>query len=106
MGPEDLKLLHETYRLALENNKMLRKMQRRATVHMIVWLIIYAALIAAPIWFYVTYLDGAVQNMLKAYDAIQGGGSQTTRQYEGLHNAIEDLRTRMMGSSSPSASRQ
>ena len=95
MGPEDLKLLRETYRLAQENNRLLRKMRRSAFIHTIVWLIIYAAIIAAPIWFYITYLDGAVQKALKAYDAIQGGGSQTAAQYEGLQNTIRELQSHL-----------
>ena len=36
MGPEDLKMLRETYRLTLENNKMLRKMRRSALIHTVV----------------------------------------------------------------------
>ena len=72
MGPEDLNLLRETHRLALENNKLLRKMRRSAIIHTIIWIIIYAAIIAAPIWFYVTYLDGAVQNLLNTYGQARG----------------------------------
>ena len=105
MGPEDLKLLRETHRLALENNQMLRKMRRGATVRMIIWLVIYAAIIAAPIWLYVTYLDGAVQKMLKAYDAFQGTSSGAAQQYQGMQDAIKDFQTRMGGgatSGSPS----
>jgi len=81
MGPEDLKLLRETHRLALENNKLLRKMRRSALIHTIIWLIIYAAIIAAPIWFYVTYLDGAVQNLLNTY--------------EGARSAMQEIQSRI-----------
>lgn len=101
MGPEDLKLLRETYRLAAENNKMLRKMRRAAFVHTVVWLIIYAALVIAPIWFYMTYLDGAVQQLLKAYDAFEGG-TQTEQQYRAIHDAIQNLREKLPGYSAAS----
>ena len=102
MGPEDLKLLRDTYRLALENNKMLHKMRHRAVVSMIVWLFIYVALIAAPIWLYVTYFDGAVQTALKAYDSLQGGDSQAAEQYQGLRDAVRELQMRMGQMTSPS----
>lgn len=104
MGPEDLKLLRETHRLVEENNKLLRKMRRSALVHTIVWFIIYAAIIAAPIWFYVTYLDGAMQKVLETYDSLQGGGSQVSQQYEGLQDAIGDLRARLTGATSSDSS--
>ena len=97
MGPEDLKMLRETYRLTLENNKLLRKMRRSAFIHTVVWLIIYAALIIAPIWFYMTYLDTSVQNLLKAYDAFEGRGSQTAAQYQNLQNALQELRSKIPG---------
>ena len=97
MGPEDLKMLRETYRLTLENNRMLRKMRRQALVHTIVWLIIYAALILAPIWFYMTYLDGAVQQLLKAYDAFEGSNSHTAQQYGQFQDAVDNLREKLPG---------
>src|SRR3989344_710899 len=103
MGPEDIKLLRETHRLTLENNKLLHKMRRGATVRMIIWLFIYAAIIAAPIWLYVTYLDGAVQKMLKAYDAFQGTSSGAAQQYQGMQDAIKEFQARIGGGAASSS---
>ena len=106
MGPEDVKLLRETHRLALENNKILRGMRRGTWVRMIIWIIIYAAIIAAPIWLYMTYLDDTVQKMLKAYDSLQGSGSQAAEQYQGIQDAIKEFQTRMSGAGTPNAPSQ
>src|SRR4051812_46184310 len=104
MDPDDKKMLIETHRLALENNKMLHRMRRAVWVRMVVWLIIYGAVIAAPIWFYMTYLDGAVRNLFHAYDQIQGAGQATESKYENFKSAVQNLESKIPGMNSSEAS--
>ena len=106
MTPEERQLLIQTNRLVEENHAMLRKMRRGATVRMIIWLVIYAAIIAAPIWLYVTYLDGAVQKMLKAYDAFQGTSSGAAQQYQGMQDAIKEFQARIGGGAASNSTSQ
>ena len=89
---EERKLLEDTHRLAQENNKMLRAMRRAGWIRLILYFIFYAAIIAAPIWFYFAYLNGAVQNLLQTYDRLEGrnpGAQQQTQQTSGSMNQFE-----------------
>ena len=62
---ESDELLRETYRLSLENNKLLHKMRRSAYWSRLVSFIVYGALLLAPIWFYMQYLAPVVDQMFE-----------------------------------------
>jgi predicted PurR-regulated permease PerM len=92
MPPQRQPMLDEILRLTRENNRMLHKMRRSAFIGRVVTIIFYAALLLAPLWFYVTYLNGAVQNLLQAYDRVQGTGQQAESQYQQFEQALQQLR--------------
>lgn len=74
----------ELYRLTRENNRMLHSMRRNAFWGGLLKFIIYAVFLLAPFWFYMTYLNGTVQNLLQTVNRIQGTGQQAQNQFTGL----------------------
>jgi hypothetical protein len=76
-------ILKETYRLTQENNRMLRSMRRNAFWGGVIRLIIYAALLLVPVWFYFTYLAPVVEQMMQTVEQIQGTGAGTVLELQG-----------------------
>ena len=52
--PSNDHLLREIYRLTRENNEMMHRQRRSAFFWGFIKFVVYAALLAAPIWFYPT----------------------------------------------------
>ncbi len=92
----DENLLRETYRLSLENNKMLHRMRRNAFWGGIVKTIVYAALLAAPIWFYLSYMAPIVDKMLNTIQQVQGTGAQAQVQLNSFQDAWKQFQEKMM----------
>ncbi len=88
-------MLRETYRLSLENNKMLRRMRRNAFWGGIIRTLVYAALLAAPIWFYISYLAPLVDQMLDTVQQIQGTGAQAQAQFSSFQEAWKQFQSMM-----------
>ncbi|MDR3571853.1 MAG: hypothetical protein P4L81_06730 [Candidatus Pacebacteria bacterium] len=84
-------LLREIYRLTKENNEMAHRARRSAFFWGFVKFIIYAALLIAPIWFYMTYLNGAVEEMLKTMQQFEAVNPQAQGQFQGIQNALNQL---------------
>jgi len=64
-------LVNENLRLTRENNKLLRKMHRAqvwATIFKVLWL---AVLIGVPIWFYLSYVEPYMQQVMTTYNEMQ-----------------------------------
>ncbi|HTR18884.1 MAG TPA: hypothetical protein VMH91_02795 [Candidatus Paceibacterota bacterium] len=98
--------LQEILRLTRENNQMMHHMRRSAFLWGFVRFIIYAALLSAPIWFYFTYLNTAVQQMLATINKIEGTNSQAQNQFQGFENAIQQFESRFGGSTPTSTTTQ
>ena len=77
----DDKVLQEMLELTRENNRMLHKMRRNAFWGGIIRWVIYAALLLAPLWFYMTYLNDTVQRMMKTIDQMQGTSARAQAQF-------------------------
>ena len=90
-------LIRETYRLTLENNKMLRTMKRNAFWGGIIRTIVYAALLAAPIWFYLSYLAPVVNRMLDEVQQIQGTSVQAQTKFSDLENTWNQFKNKSPG---------
>ncbi|HWP61161.1 MAG TPA: hypothetical protein VN495_01005 [Candidatus Paceibacterota bacterium] len=104
--PNHDEMLKETYRLARENNVMLHKIRRTAFWGRMLTLAFYAALLLAPIWFYLTYLNGTVQHLLNAYDKMQGTGTQAETQFQQFEDSFKQLQQKFQtiaGTSSSSS---
>ena len=94
MESEDL--LRETYRLTLENNRLLHKMRRAAFWSRLVSFIVYGALLIAPVWFYMQYLSPIVDQMFKAAQQIQGTGAQASAQFTDLQQAWQQFESKFV----------
>jgi len=97
----------EMYRLTQENNRMLRAMRRSAFWGGIVKFILYALLLLAPIWFYMTYLNGAVQNLIQTMNRIEGTGEQAQSQFNGIEASWQQFEAKFgFGSATTTPSQQ
>ena len=88
-------LLRETYQLSKENNKMLHGMRRTAFWGGLFKLLIWAGLIAAPIWLYSVYLAPIVQNLQQTMNQVQGVSSQAQGQLNGLGDVFKQLEAKL-----------
>lgn len=96
-------MLQEIHRLTQENNRLLHKMRRSAMWGRLVTFVIYAALLLAPVWFYLTYLNGTVQQLLKMYGQLQGGGQQAQGEYQQIQQALQQLQQKFQSFTSTSS---
>lgn len=84
-------MLKETYRLSQENNRMLKAMRRSAFWGGVIRIIVYAALLIVPFWFYLTYMAPLVEDMMRTVNQIQGTGAQAQAQFSDLRGMWEQL---------------
>lgn len=80
-------MLKEIHRLALDTNRQVHKMRRAAFWGRVVSFIVYAALLIAPLWFYMQYLAPVVDQMFQTVGQIQGSGAQASAQFNSLQEA-------------------
>lgn len=80
----DDQALQEMYKLTQENHRMLRSMRRNAFWGGIIKFILYAALLLAPIWFYMTYLNSTVESLMQTMNRVQGTTQQAQSQFNGI----------------------
>lgn len=73
-------------------------MRRNAFWGSIFRLVIYAALLLLPLWFYYTYMAPIVTQMLDTVDQIQGTGARAEAQFSDFQNAWRQFQD-MMGAS-------
>lgn len=90
-------LSEATYRLAKENNEMLHSMRRRAFLGGVIRTIIFIALLAAPIWFYMTYLNASMQSLIKAVNAMEGTNASVSAQGAGFMEQLKKLEAAVPG---------
>ena len=87
----------EIHRLVRENNRMLHAMRRNSFVGGILKFIIYAALLLAPLWFYMTYLNDTVQKMLRTVDQLQGTSVQAQTQLGSFEATWKQFESKLPG---------
>ncbi|MEK7133527.1 MAG: hypothetical protein AAB804_00480 [Patescibacteria group bacterium] len=85
----------EIARLVRENNKMLHAMRRHALWGGLFKLLVYGFFLLAPIWFYMTYLNGTMQQMLKAVDQVQATGTKAQVQLGSFQKTWEEFRSKL-----------
>jgi hypothetical protein len=85
----------ELLRLVRENNRMLHAMRRNAFLGGLLKLIVYAVLVLAPIWYYMTYLAPVMQQALSAMQQVQSAGGSAGSQYSELQAAFKKLQEQM-----------
>lgn len=86
---ESQEQLDEIYRLTRENNRMLHAMRRSAWLGSIIKVLVYAAAIVLPLWFYQQYMATTVDAMLKTVSEVQGTSAEAQAQLGGLQDALK-----------------
>lgn len=87
----DREQLAEIYRLTKENNRMLHSMRRTAFLGGVFKLLMYAAIVILPLWFYQQYLSASVAQMQAALQQMQGTGTQAQVQLQSLQDALKKV---------------
>ena len=82
-------MVQDTYRLARENNKMLRAMRRNAFIGGLFKLLFYAALIIAPLWLYRYYLMPIIARLQSEVSYMQNSGGAAQAQLRDLQNLLK-----------------
>lgn len=70
-------------------------MRRNAFWGGIFKMIIYGVLFLAPIWFYMTYINGTVQQMLKTMEQVQGAGTNAQVQVNNFQELLKDWQSKL-----------
>jgi hypothetical protein len=91
-------MLREIYRLTRENNEMMHRARRSSFFWGLIKFVIYALLLLAPIWFYLTYLNGTVQELIQTANKIEGVNTQAQNQFQGFETAWQQFESRFSGS--------
>ncbi len=95
----DDKTLQEMLEMTRENNRMLHKMRRNAFWGGIIKFLIYAALLLAPIWFYMTYLNDTVQRMMNTINQMQGTSAKAQAQFGDFSAMWKEIQAKFGGGS-------
>lgn len=90
-------LSQETYRLAKENNRMLHKMRRHAFWGGIIKFVFWTAILLAPVWFYMTYLNATVERMLHTIDQLQGTSAKAQAQMGSFESMWKEFESKFSG---------
>ncbi len=93
MGYND-EMLEETYKLAKDNNKMLRRMRRAAWFSSILKLIFWAAIIGIPAWLYYEYAGPIVGQLMDTISQVQDVGTKL----QNASNGVQQLQQLDQGS--------
>ncbi len=92
--PNDHELIKEIHRLTVENNRQLHKMRRSAFWSRLISFVVYAALLIAPLWFYMQYLAPMVDQMFNTVQQFQGTGADASARLESLQHMWDELQQR------------
>lgn len=87
---EEQPSIHEIYRLAKENNKMLHAMRRNSFLGGIVKVIFYILiLVIAPLYVYSTYVQPLVANLEQTMQQVQGTNAKAQAQFGSLESMLK-----------------
>src|SRR3989338_276421 len=85
----DRQMQEEILRLEKDNNRMLHSMRRNAFWGGLFKLLIWAGLIAVPIWFYSTYMAPVVQSFQQTINQVQGTGAKAQVQLDNFQDMLK-----------------
>lgn len=102
----DDRQFEEMYQLTKENNRMLHAMRRGAFWGGLFKLVMYAVFLILPLWFYMTYLNSSVQQMLAAVNKVEGTSAAAQTQLNGFQQAWQQFESHLPGFSPASSTTQ
>lgn len=88
-------MLVDILKMTKENNQMLHAQRRSAFFWGFMKFLVYMILFAAPIWFYLTYVSGTLDQMVTAVNRLQGAPEQAQNKFEGFEHIIKNLQSKL-----------
>jgi len=74
---------------------MLHSMRRSSFFWGFLKFVVYLILFAAPIWFYLTYVSGTLDNLVTAMNKAQGTAAQAQDKFDGFESAVKTLQSQL-----------
>ena len=89
--PGQYDMLREIDHLTKENNQLLHSMRRSAFFGTIFKIIMYAIFLGAPIWIYLTYFSGTVDDMITIFQQAKTTNSQIQTKFTGFEDMVKQM---------------
>ncbi len=89
MDIDQEELLQRTYALVKENNKLIKRMRRRAVVYGLFRLVLLVIMVGVPIWVYFTFLQPVFQQGINTLDQVQELSGQVGEQILNVRGSID-----------------
>ncbi len=90
-------LLEQTYALAVENNKLLKKMRAGARWGFLFKLLFWIVMLGLPVWLYFTVLQPIIDQGLGVLDQVQDLTGKTGLQAGQLQELLNTLKSSVPG---------
>ena len=87
--------LNEILALVRDNNRILHGMRRNAFFWGFVKFIAYAALFAAPIWLYLNFVSGTLDQAVNTLNKLQGTKTEAQTKFDGFEKMVKDLKGKL-----------
>lgn len=100
MDPEDRDLLERTFKLARDNNLMLRSMNRAALFNNLFRILAWALVLGGSIWLYMTYLGPVMGTLTSQVNQAQSMSEGASDQFKAFSEMLEKLQQTVPGFSS------
>jgi len=91
MEPEDRDLLERTFKLARDNNLILRGMSRAALFNNLFRIIAWILVLGGSIWLYSAYLGPALGSFTSKVDQAQGVSQGASDQFKAFSDMLKKL---------------
>ena len=87
--------LNEILQLSRDSNNVLHGIRRSAFFWGFLKFVVYMVLFAAPIWFYLTYVSGTLDQAVNALNKLQGTKTEAQTKFDGFEKMVKDLKERL-----------
>lgn len=91
MDPEDRDLLERTFKLARDNNLMLRSMSRAALFNNLFRIVAWLIVLGGSIWLYTTYLGPVMSSLTNQANQAQSFSEGASDQFKAFSDMLEKL---------------
>ena len=92
MDPNQKKL-DEILELVRDNNAMLHSVRRSNFMWGVIKVVAYLFLFAAPIWFYITYISGTIDQLVRTLNSVQGTAKVTQQKFSGFEDTVKAIQS-------------
>jgi hypothetical protein len=89
--PGQYDMLRDIDRLTKENNQLLHSMRRASFIGAVFKVAMYIVFLGAPIWIYLTYFSGTVDDMINFYQQARTLNTQTQSKFTGFEDMLKEM---------------